>query len=164
MRASKRTIAKTEYSVIESRRNSQNALCSFLASYNQRGPLDYAFFRPFPRLVLNCINADFCDQDRIFQRFSSSTLFRIFPDFCDCSRPLRKFFSSIYATFVEFQGRQQIFQKKVVKFHKNFPNFTAFQWFWEEWCQNDNTSEKSEKNCRNYQKLRCLIWVISCNF
>ena len=37
--------------------------------------LDYPFFRPFPRLVLGCINADFCDQGRIIQRLSSSTFF-----------------------------------------------------------------------------------------
>ena len=36
--------------------------------------LDYPFFRPFPRLVLGCINADFCDQGRMIQRLSSSTL------------------------------------------------------------------------------------------
>ena len=45
------------------------------AGYNQRSPLEYTFFRPFPRLVFGCINADFCVQGRIFQRFSSSTFF-----------------------------------------------------------------------------------------
>ena len=45
------------------------------AHYNQRGPLEYPFFRPFLRLVLSCINADFCVQGRIFQHFSSSTFF-----------------------------------------------------------------------------------------
>ena len=43
--------------------------------YNQRSPLEHTFFRPFPRLVFGCINADFCVQGRIFQRFSSSTFF-----------------------------------------------------------------------------------------
>jgi|AACY02.8.fsa_nt_gi hypothetical protein len=32
-------------------------------------------FRPFPRLVRSCINADFCVQDVIFQCFSSFTCF-----------------------------------------------------------------------------------------
>ena len=43
--------------------------------YNQRGPLETPFFRHFLRLVLSCINADFCVQGRIFQHFSSSTFF-----------------------------------------------------------------------------------------
>ena len=48
---------------------------SAAVSYNQRSPLEYTFFRPFPMLVFGCINADFCVQGRIFQRFSSSTFF-----------------------------------------------------------------------------------------
>ena len=30
-------------------------------SYHQRRPLEHTFFRPFPRLVLSCINADVCN-------------------------------------------------------------------------------------------------------
>ena len=50
--------------------------CDLLSKeYNQRGPLETPFFRHFLRLVLSCINADFCVQGRIFQHFSSSTFF-----------------------------------------------------------------------------------------
>ena len=43
-----------------------------------------AVFEPFPRIVLSCINADFCVQRLIFQSFFSSTFFfRTTPDFSD---------------------------------------------------------------------------------
>ena len=47
-------------------RSSVNWSTSFSFSQN---------FRPFPRLVNGCINADFCVQGVIFQRFSSFTFF-----------------------------------------------------------------------------------------
>ena len=60
-------------------------------AYNQRSPSEYTFFRPFPRLVLGFISADFCVQGRIFQRFSSSTFFLCtVPDFFDFSEPLHQ--------------------------------------------------------------------------
>merc|ERR1711871_488970 len=55
------------------------ACCPPCLSDDQRSPLEYTFFRPFPRLVFGCINADFCVQGRIFQRFSSSTFFSFAP-------------------------------------------------------------------------------------
>ena len=43
------------------------------------GLVGRSVFRPFPRLGLGCINADFCVQGRIFQRFSSSTFVSFAP-------------------------------------------------------------------------------------
>ena len=87
--------------------------------YNQRSPLEYTFFRPFPRLVFGCINADFCVQGRIFQRFSSSPfsfapfqISLIFQGLCTI-------FTKCNAIFAEFQERQQILQI-FVKFSQNF--------------------------------------------
>ena len=37
--------------------------------YNQRGALDHPLFRLFPWLVLGCMNADWCEQGRIFSAF-----------------------------------------------------------------------------------------------
>ena len=64
--------------------------------YHQRGPSEHTLFGPFLSLVVgmewigrdtgngmewipDCINADFCDQGRIFQHFSSSTFFSFAP-------------------------------------------------------------------------------------
>ena len=41
----------------------------------QRVSLEHTLSGPFPGLVLVCINADFCDQGRILQHFSTSLCF-----------------------------------------------------------------------------------------
>ena len=70
--------------------------------YNQRSPLEYTFFRPFPRLVLSCINANFCVQGRIFQRFSSSTFFPLHHSRFLCFfRTFAPFFTGFDAIFAE---------------------------------------------------------------
>ena len=88
--------------------------------YNQRSPLEYTVFRPFPRLVFGCINADFCVQGRIFQRFSSSTFFPLHHSrFLWFFRTFAPFFTEFDAIFAEFQERQQILQI-FVKISLNF--------------------------------------------
>ena len=53
----------------------QRASAGIQQCYHHRGPLEHTLFGPFPKLVLDCINADFYEQGRIFQHFSSSTFF-----------------------------------------------------------------------------------------
>ena len=87
-------------------------------SYNQRGPLEYTFFRPFPRLVFGCINADFCVQGRIFQRFSSSPFFLCtIPDFSDFSGPLHNFSQNLTQFSPNFK-RDSRFCKSLSNFHR----------------------------------------------
>ena len=94
------------------------ASCAIFVPSNQRSPLEYTFFRPFPRLVFGCINADFCVQGRIFQRFSSSTFFPLHHSrFLWFFRPFAPFFTEFDAIFAEFQERQQILQI-LSKFHR----------------------------------------------
>ena len=81
-------------------------------SYNQRSPLEYTFFRPFPRLVFGCINADFCVQGRIFQRFSSSTFF-----------PLH------HSRFLWFFGTFAPILQKLTHFSLNFKGDSRFLQF-----------------------------------
>ena len=81
-------------------------------------------------LVLGCINADFCVQGRIFQRFSSSTFFPLHHSRFLCFfRTFAPFFTEFDAIFAEFQERQQILQI-FVKFSPNFfrisQNFNDF--------------------------------------
>jgi len=85
----------------------------------QRGPLEYTFFKPFPKLVFGCIKNDFCVQGPILQHFSKATFFPlhhsrflIFQDLCTI-------FHWVNAIFTEFQERQQILQI----FVKLSPNF-----------------------------------------
>ena len=88
------------------------------------------FSQNFTRLVLGCINADFCVQGRIFQRFSSSTFFPLHHSrFLWFFRTFAPFFTEFDAIFAEFQERQQILQI-FVKFSPNFfrvsQNFSDF--------------------------------------
>ena len=84
----------------------------------QRGPLEYTFFRPFPRLVFGCINADFCVQGRIFQRFSSSPFFLCtIPDFSDFSGPLHNFSQNLTQFSPNFK-RDSRFCKSLSNFHR----------------------------------------------
>jgi len=46
--------------------------------YNRRGPLEYTFFRHFPRLVLGCINADFAIKDAFFSVFQNLHYLNLF--------------------------------------------------------------------------------------
>ena len=79
------------------------------ACYNQRGPLETPFFRHFLRLVLSCINADFCVQGRIFQHFSSSTFFPLHHSrFLWFFRTFALFLAKFDAILVDFLRRQQI--------------------------------------------------------
>ena len=92
-------------------------------SYNQRGPLEYTFFRHFLRLVFGCINADFCVQGRIFQRFSSSHCFLCtIPDFSDFSGPLHHFSQNLAQFSLNFK-RDSRFCKSLSKFHRFFSEF-----------------------------------------
>ena len=92
--------------------------CSEQRGYNQRGPLEYTFFRPFPRLVFGCINADFCVQGRIFQRFSSSPFFLCtIPDFSDFSGPLHHFSQNLTQFSPNFK-RDSRFCKSLSNFHR----------------------------------------------
>ena len=78
-------------------------------TYNQRGPLETPFFRHFLRLVLSCINADFCVQGRIFQHFSSSTFFPLHHSrLLWFFKPSHRFLKNL-SIFADFQ-RQQILQ------------------------------------------------------
>ena len=91
--------------------------------YNQRGPLEYTFFRHFLRLVFGCINADFCVQGRIFQRFSSSHCFLCtIPDFSDFSGPLHHFSQNLAQFSLNFK-RDSRFCKSLSKFHRFFSEF-----------------------------------------
>ena len=87
---------------------------------HQRGSLGHTLFGPFPRLVLVCINADFCDQGRIFPHFSSSTLFSFAPfQISVIFQAFAPFFAKFAEFFVDFQRRQQILQI-FVKFQQIF--------------------------------------------
>ena len=80
------------------------------ADYHQRGSLEHTLFGPFPRLVLVCINADFCDQGSIFQHFSSSTFFSSAPfQISVIFQAFAPFFLQIFTIFADFRKRQQIF-------------------------------------------------------
>ena len=119
--------------------------------YNQRSPLEYTFFRPFPRLVFGCINADFCVQGRIFQRFSSSTFFPLHHSrFLWFFRTFAPFFTEFDAIFAEFQERQQILQI----FVKISPNFFRIS-------QNFNDFDRSDvKMTIFYKNLRKIAEII----
>jgi hypothetical protein len=88
--------------------------------YPQRGPLEHTFFRPFPRLVLGCINANFYDQGRIFHHFSSSTCFAFAPfQISDFSSLRTIIFCKIWRIFADFHRREQMLQI-FVKFERIF--------------------------------------------
>ena len=98
-------------------------------SYHQRVSLEHTLFGPFPRLVLVCINADFCDQGRIFPHFSSSTLFSFAPfQISVIFQAFAPFFAKFAEFFVDFQRRQQILQI-FVKFQQIFPEFCRISTF-----------------------------------
>ena len=79
--------------------------------YHQRGPLEQTLFGPFPKLVLICINADFDDQGRIFQHFSSSTFFPLHHSrFLRFFRTFAPFFGKFDTILADFLRRQQISQ------------------------------------------------------
>ena len=126
--------------------------------YNQRGPLEYPFFRPFPRLVLGCMNADFCVQGRIFQRFSSSTCFPLHHSrFLWFFRAFAPFLAKIrydFCWFCQETADFAIFRQNLADF---FRNFAEFQWFRREWCQDSQISEKSDKLIRKFAEFWCKI-------
>ena len=96
---------------------------NYFRNYNQRGPLEYPFFRHFLRLVLSCSNADFCVQGRTFQHFSSSTFFLCtIPDFFDFSGPLHYFLQNSMQFLLIFLGDNRFcnFSSNVSQF---FPEF-----------------------------------------
>ena len=137
-----------------------DAICSNyegVERYHQRGSLEHTLFGPFPRLVLVCINADFCDQGRIFPHFSSSTFFSFAPfQISVIFQAFAPFFAKFAEFFVDFQRRQQILQI-FVKFQQIFPEFCRISTFCKKQCQDCYVSEKSEKICRNFAKFRCKI-------
>ena len=65
--------------------------------------------RNFRRSILSCINADFCDQILILQRFSSSTRFS---HFCTARN------SDFHQNFVKFRQKFARFCKMIVNFIK----------------------------------------------
>ena len=120
-----------------------------VGAYHQRGPLEYPFFRPFPRLVLCCINADFCVQGRIFQRFSSSTFFPSHHSrFLSLFRTFAQFFTEFDAIFAEFQERQQILQI----FVKISPNFFRISQNFSDFDRSDVKMMIFHENLRNFAK------------
>ena len=132
-------------------RRRQRKLEKLRGTYHQRGHLEYPVFRPF--LVLCCTNADFCVQGLIFQRFSSSTFFPLhhswFLWFFKTSAP----FLQNWTHFSENFKRDRRFWHFCQIVTEFLQDFTEFQWFWPEWCQNENISDKSEKICWKYSKI-----------
>ena len=96
--------------------------------YHQRGALEHTLFGPFRRLVLGCINADFCVQWLIFQHFSNSTLFPSHHSrFLWFFKPSHRF----SANFRIFCG----FSKKTAEFWKCHQNSTDFSRNFAEFCK-----------------------------
>ena len=98
-----------------------------VSTYSQRNSKKVDFFseyfcRPFPRLVLSCINADFCDQGRSFLHFSRSTCFLCtIPDLCDFSNR-RTILGKKFMMFADFHRRQQFLQNSLfVSFYRISP-------------------------------------------
>ena len=108
-----------------------SVLENLFSLYYQRSPLEYTFFRPFPRLVFGCINADFCVEGRIFQRFSSSTFFPLhhsrFLCFFRTFAPFFTEFDAIFAELQEIQHILQIFIKISPNFFRISQNFSDFE-------------------------------------
>ena len=77
------------------------------------------------RLILGCINADFCNQRLILQHFSSSTCVypHANPDFCHFSNPLHRFSRKIAHFFNILRNlisNLLIFRKIWMNFDRNF--------------------------------------------
>ena len=121
------------------------------SSYNQRGPLESPFFRHFLRLVLSCINADFCVQGRIFQHFSSSTFFPLHH-----SRFLR-FFRTFAPLLQNVMGFLLIFRggRRFCIF------FVKFEWIFIGISQNFNDFGKSDVKIFIFQRnLRIFAEIL----
>ena len=95
----------------------------------------------FERLVLGCIEADFCNQILIFQRFLRSTRFSIlctasnsifFFDFCKILQKLM-----IFPDFAKFCSKSVRISYFSLKFSRNFAGIAGICW-------------KSIKNCWNF--------------
>ena len=80
----------------------------------------------FRRLVLSCINADFCVQILILQRFSRSTRFS---HLCTARNSnLRKLLSNFFNFFAEIHVKIAIFSAIFIEFCTNFnENFSEFR-------------------------------------
>ena len=142
----------------ESKRTPSKVFFRVLSLYNQRGPLEYPLFRRFSRLVLGCMNADFCVQGRIFQRFFELYISAfaplqgsvIFHDLCTIFGKIRYDFCWFCQETADFANFRQI----LADF---FRNFAEFQWFRREWSQDCQISEKSDKLIRNFAEFWCKI-------
>ena len=102
---------------------------------HQRGSLEHTLFGPFPRLVLVCINADFCDQGRIFRIFQDLHFFSFAPFQISV---IFQAFAPFFAKFAEFLWMFKG-DSRFCKFSSNFNrfsrNFAEFQHFAKKKCQ-----------------------------
>ena len=81
----------------------------------------------FRRLVLSCINADFCVQILILQRFSRSTRFS---HLCTArNSKSSQIFVKLFHIFAEIYVKIAIFSAIFIEFCTNFnENFSEFRW------------------------------------
>ena len=119
--------------------------CAAIPSYHHRSPLEHTLFGPFPRLVLVCINADFYEQGRIFQHFSSSTFFPLhhsrFLWFFRTFAPFLQNFTQFLLTFTggsrfcsfssKFSGFLSEFRRISMIFERVMSKFSYFKEIWE---------------------------------
>ena len=126
-----------------------NEISSRCASNTVRVTVRWAPVNSF-LLVLGCINADFCVQGRIFQRFSSSTFFPLHHSkFLWFFRTFAPFFTEFDAIFAEFQERQQILQI----FVKISPNFFRISQNFNDFDRSDVKMTIFHKNLRNIAEI-----------
>ena len=129
-----------------------------LKTYNQRGALEHTLFGPFRRLVLGCINADFCVQGLIFQHFSSSTFFPLHHSrFLWFFKPSHHFLQNL-ANFCGFSQKRADFANFLQILTDFFRNFAQFLQFCNEWCQDCYLLENSEKICRKFAEILLQIF------
>ena len=115
--------------------------------YHQRGSLEHTLFGPFPRLVLVCINADFCDQGRIFQHFSSSTFFSFAPfQISVIFQAFAQFFATIWRIFCGFSKETADF----ANFRQISTDFSGILQNFNNFAKNDAKIAIFQRNLRKF--------------
>ena len=99
------------------------------------------------RLVCGCINADFCDQGRIFPHFSSSTIFSFAPfQISVIFQAFAPFFLQNLPIFLWIFKGDSRFCKFSSSFNRFSRNFAEFQYF----TKNCAKIVLFQRNLRNY--------------
>jgi hypothetical protein len=119
-----------------------------VCAYHQRRTFRAYIFRPFRRLVLGYIKADFCDHGRIFQHFSNAAFFpfasdQIFMSFI----AIAQFFSKFKLIFVDLREECEScnFSSKYRRFFGILQHSSDFE-------RNDATIAVFEKNSKNREQ------------